>query len=250
MITVYGYVPAWGLPDISPFVTKVVNYMTIDGHRVRAQDAGPGDARTRTRPTASCRTSSMRTARRSATRTRIIEYLEDKYGDKLDTRPVRQPTRRSAWRSAAGRGAPVLVGHHRAALAPRWSGSRSTSRTSSAAPRSTPEEAQAPARVPGAASTTSTSTARAWAGAPTRTSWSACKADIDALSTFLGDKPFFLGDEPTSFDAIGLLDLPAHRRRAVGLARPRLRRAPRPTSSPTPTGSATSSTSDGSTEPS
>ncbi len=31
MIKVYGYVPAWGLPDISPYVTKVVAYMTFAG---------------------------------------------------------------------------------------------------------------------------------------------------------------------------------------------------------------------------
>ena len=29
MIEVYGYVPAWGLPDISPYVTKLVFYMTM-----------------------------------------------------------------------------------------------------------------------------------------------------------------------------------------------------------------------------
>ena len=29
MIEVYGYVPAWGLPDISPYVTKLIFYMTI-----------------------------------------------------------------------------------------------------------------------------------------------------------------------------------------------------------------------------
>ena len=28
-LTVYGYVPAWGLADISPYVTKLCNYMTI-----------------------------------------------------------------------------------------------------------------------------------------------------------------------------------------------------------------------------
>ena len=28
-ITVYGYVPAWGLPDISPYVTKLIFYLKI-----------------------------------------------------------------------------------------------------------------------------------------------------------------------------------------------------------------------------
>jgi glutathione S-transferase len=31
MITIYGYVPAFGVPDISPYVTKVINYMTFTG---------------------------------------------------------------------------------------------------------------------------------------------------------------------------------------------------------------------------
>lgn len=29
MIEVYGYLAAWGLPDISPFVTKLIFYMTM-----------------------------------------------------------------------------------------------------------------------------------------------------------------------------------------------------------------------------
>lgn len=29
VLTVYGYVPAWGLPDISPYVTKVIFYLVM-----------------------------------------------------------------------------------------------------------------------------------------------------------------------------------------------------------------------------
>ena len=31
VLKVYGYVAAWGLPDISPYVTKLCFYMTISG---------------------------------------------------------------------------------------------------------------------------------------------------------------------------------------------------------------------------
>ena len=31
-LTVYGYVPAWGVPDISPYVTKLVYYLQMTGH--------------------------------------------------------------------------------------------------------------------------------------------------------------------------------------------------------------------------
>ena len=52
MITIYGYVPAFGVPDISPYVTKTLNYMTFTGleYQHKTQDLATLDEDSPTEP--------------------------------------------------------------------------------------------------------------------------------------------------------------------------------------------------------
>lgn len=84
MIEIYGYVPAWGLPDISPYVTKIIFYMTMTKipYKYHSQDLTKLDTDAPygklpyiidTEGGAKVGDSNL-----------IIEYLKKKYGDTLD----------------------------------------------------------------------------------------------------------------------------------------------------------------------
>ncbi|ETN36427.1 uncharacterized protein HMPREF1541_08705 [Cyphellophora europaea CBS 101466] len=84
MIEVYGYVPAWGLPDISPYVTKLINYLTITKtpFTYHSQDLSRIDI--------DCPYGKLPYIIDSDDGTKvgdsnlIIAYLQKKYGDPLD----------------------------------------------------------------------------------------------------------------------------------------------------------------------
>jgi isoprene-epoxide---glutathione S-transferase len=93
MITLYQYLPAWTVPCISPYVTKVAYYMTMAGLRF---DTKPQDLTQLDRDTPAGKLPCIKDEDGTFVNdsTHIIEYLKKKYGDKLDagTTPAEQAT--------------------------------------------------------------------------------------------------------------------------------------------------------------
>jgi glutathione S-transferase len=81
MITLYQYIAAWGLPDISPFVTKVDCYLRMTGlpfQRVRFPLADLGKTPKGKLPIIEDQ------GKRIADSGFIVDYLKATYGDPLD----------------------------------------------------------------------------------------------------------------------------------------------------------------------
>ena len=197
MITVYGYVPAWGLPDISPYVTKVINYMTMTGVPFELKPQSLATLGTDS-PTAKLPYIVDDDGRQVNDSTRIIQYLQERYGDKLDSHL-------SATDKAVGLAFQRMVEEYTywsGVIEPRW---RTLDRF----------EIYIPYIVGGAEVGPELREAllafrdkivdehmKQGMGLRSTEDVARClQEDLDALSTFLGDKQFFLGDEPTSFDA-------------------------------------------------
>lgn len=196
-VTVYGFVPSWGLPDISPFVTKVVNYMTMAGIPF-TYEIQPLGSLAQKSPTAKLPYIVDEGEQINDSST-IIAHLQAKYGDKLDghlsdtDKAVGIAFQRTVEENVYWSGI----------IFPRWRNEEvfSVYLPSFVAPGEEPApefiEAMLAYRQ------------KIWGaalghGMGLRTEddvLSNLKTDLDAISTFLGDKQYFLGSEPTSFDA-------------------------------------------------
>jgi glutathione S-transferase len=197
MISVYGYTPAWGLPCISPFVTKVVNYMTMADIQFELK-AQPLETLGTDSPTAKLPYIVDDDGTKVNDSTRILQYLQKKYGDKLDSNLTDTE-------KAVGLAFQRMVEEYTywsGIIEPRW---RTVERF----------ETYIPYIVGGAEVGPELRTAllafrekiadehdkQGMGLRPGEDVLACLQEDLDALSTFLGDKPFFLGEEPTSFDA-------------------------------------------------
>jgi glutathione S-transferase len=197
VITVYGYVPAWGLPDISPYVTKLVNYLTFTGldFQHKTQDLARLD---QDAPFGKLPYIVDADGTKVGDSNQIIAYLKNRYGDPLDgdQEPVE-----AAQALAFNR----MVEEHlywSGVIQPRWR---------------YPDqfEIYIPYIVQGAEVTPELRQAlfafrdrivdefngQGMGRRPDEEVFAFLKADIDALSTFLGDKPYFMGDKLRSIDA-------------------------------------------------
>jgi glutathione S-transferase len=197
MIAVYGYVPAWGLPCISPYVTKLVNYLTFTGlaYEVRPQSLATLDEES---PFGKLPYIVDSDGTKVGDSNRIIAYLKQKYGDPLDGD---QSPAEAATALAFNR----LVEEHlywSGIIQPRW---RHLDQF----------EIYIPYIVAGADVTPEIREAllafrdrivaefdgQGMGRRPDEEVLIFLREDIDALSTFLGDKPYFMGDKLRSVDA-------------------------------------------------
>ncbi|MGH3555966.1 MAG: iIsoprene-epoxide--glutathione S-transferase [Mycobacterium sp.] len=197
MIIVYGYVPAWGLPDISPFVTKLVNYLTFTGQEFeyRSQDLATLDQDS---PHGKLPYIIDGDGTKVGDSNTIIAYLKNKYGDKLDADMSKQELAQAL---AFNR----LIEENlywSGIIQPRW-------REDAGWETYIPYIVQGAEVTPEMRAGLDAFRARVLAGfdgqgmgrRSAEVVYDFFRADIDALSDFLDTKPYFMGDKLRSVDA-------------------------------------------------
>ncbi|HSV80634.1 MAG TPA: glutathione S-transferase C-terminal domain-containing protein [Ramlibacter sp.] len=197
MITLYQYMPAWTVPCISPYVTKVAYYMKMAGLPFEAK---PQDLTRLDRDTPAgklpCIVDTDGTSVNDSTN--IIEYLQKKYGEILDEGAT---VAERAQMMAFNR----MIDDHTywvAVIQPRWRESQGWEKYIRiiAGTDDVPPGLRAFAddfrfRILNEFMT------GGWGRMPADVIYRRARADIDALSGFLGSKPFFMGDAPRWIDA-------------------------------------------------
>jgi glutathione S-transferase len=197
MITIYRYLPGWTVPCISPYVTKAIYYMRMAEikHEAQNQDLTKLDIDT---PHGKLPVIVDSDGTRVADSTHIIEYLKGKYGDPLDGEATGEER---AQMHAFNR----MIDEHTywtAVIQPRW---RETANWEIylrviAGTQDVPPALRAFAddfrfRILAEFMT------GGWGRMPADVIYRRARSDFDALSGFLGSKPFFMGPKPRSIDA-------------------------------------------------
>jgi glutathione S-transferase len=196
MITLYQYLPAWNVPCISPYVTKVVYYLKMTGlpFALKPQDLTRLDRDT---PTGKLPYLVDVDGRGVHDSTHIIEYLKGKYGDALDAGATNaERAQMLAWNR--------MIDEHTywvAVIQPRWRESANWEKYLRiiAGTDEVPPPLRAFAddfrfRI------LNEFMSGGWGRMPAETVYRRARADIDALADFLGDKPYFMGDTPRWID--------------------------------------------------
>lgn len=205
MVTVYRYLPGWTVPCISPFVTKVIYYMEMAGVKYQAvsQDLSRLDVDT---PHGKLPVIVDTDGTKVADSTQIVDHLKSRYGDPLDgDAGGEELAQMHAWNR--------MLDEHTywvAVIQPRW---RETANWETylriiAGTDDVPAPLRAFAddfrfRI------LSQFMLGGWGRMPADVIYRRARADIDALSSFLGAKPYFMGSKPRSIDT-GLLAILRH----------------------------------------
>ena len=197
MITIYQYMPAWTVPCISPYVTKVINYMRMTGldFEAKPQDLTKLDHDT---PHGKLPVIVDTDGTTVADSTHIIEYFKTKYGDPLD---AGADPAEFAQMHAFNR----MIDEHTywvAVIQPRW---RETANWESYLRIiAGSDDVPAPLRAFADDFRFRILTAfmqGGWGRMSGEVIYRRARADVDALSNFLGSKAYLMGERPRSVDA-------------------------------------------------
>jgi glutathione S-transferase len=196
MITLYQYIAAWGLPDISPFVTKVDCYLRMTGlpyERVRFPASELEQTPKGKLPMIEDK------GRRVADSGFVVDYLKATYGDPLDAHvPARDRAIGTALRRMMEEGL-----YWSAIIHTRWQDDANFAVYQPVLsamidlPAAQRERAVHQFRHQILVEFHEQGMGRHSA----EENYELAKADLTALADYLGDQPYFLGEQPTSLDA-------------------------------------------------
>jgi glutathione S-transferase len=208
MLTVYKFGPAWGMPDLSPFVVKLETYLRLAGIPYETKIADPRKAPKKKIPYIADDGVVLGDTRF------IVEHLETKRGISLDARLTpRDRAIAAAFQSMLEEHLYFVMVHERWQLDPNWE-------------RLTPTLRQilAGAGVPGPMTGVVSGMARKQMLKSLSAQGTGRHSPpevgrigerlVGALAEQIGDGPFFFGAEPATIDAtayafaIGLLEAP------------------------------------------
>ena len=196
MITLYQYLPAWSVPCISPYVTKVAYYMTMSGLKfdTKPQDLTRLDRDT---PAGKLRALSTPTGRR--------QRLDAHHP--VPARQVRRRSRRRGERTRAGEMMAFnrMIDDHTywvAVIQPRWRETENWEKYL----RIIAGTNDVPAGLRAFADDFRFRILNefmngGWGRLPADVIYRRARTDVDALADFLGDKQFFMGEKPRWVDA-------------------------------------------------
>jgi len=201
MITIYQYIPGWNVPCISPFVTKTIYYMRMAGipHEIKRQDLSRLQQDAPYGKLPFIEDGGVKVADSTA----IIDYLR-KYADLDSDAPATEKAQMLAWNR--------MIDEHTywcAVIQPRWREQANWEIYLPIIFGASP--------VPPEVSQTleefrklilSEFLGHGIGRLPENVVYERARADIDAISDFLGSKPYFMGEKLRSIDAnlLSILD--------------------------------------------
>ncbi len=192
MITLYQFEPAFGLPNASPFCMKMETYLRMAGLPFEiAPKANMMKAPKGKMPYIEDN------GRAIADSSLIIEYLKRTYGDRLDAKLT------SEQRAIALAMQRLMEEHlYWAAVYPRWFEPDGWRLTRQAFFGKLPRPLKAIVPTIARRGMKREMHGHGMGRHSSEEIYAIGKADLGALADFLGDKPFFMGDQPSSLDAV------------------------------------------------